>query len=160
MNPYTKDYTDYFKTKELTTIHGEPYIDSLICIFSELKCNAQKIPTSLGGEKLGHLALILRATIYDLLPGAVPFISPVDSELLRCLSNLRLTGVEIATEKAANDESRESYYKVNVVKHTLRNQIMKSIEPECITGLRDVVTDMIDSSIPEIIYCIHLSLLA
>ena len=49
MNPHTKDYTDHLETKELTKIHGELTIDSLLNIFSELKRNGYKIPTALGG---------------------------------------------------------------------------------------------------------------
>ena len=78
MNPYTKNYTDYFETKELAKIHGEPDIDSLTCTFSELKRNSQKIPTSLGGGQLGYLAMILRAPIYNELPGAAAFLRPMN----------------------------------------------------------------------------------
>ena len=70
MNPYTKNYTDYFEKKEHTRIHGEPDIDSLTCLFSESKRNSQRIPTSLGGGQFGYLALLVREAVYILLPGA------------------------------------------------------------------------------------------
>ena len=121
-----------------------------MCIFSELKRNLQKIPTSLGGGKVGYLALILRAPIYNALPGAAAFLRPMDPGPF-LPTNARATGAEIATEKAAHNESRRLCYEANVVKNTLRNQIVKAIELEYIDRLRDSATDMINNSIPDII---------
>ena len=66
-------------------------------------------------------------------------------------TNTRATGAEIATEKAVHDESGILCYEANVVKNTLRNQIVKAIELEYIDRLRDSATDMINNSIPDII---------
>lgn len=150
MNPCTKNYTDYFETKELTKIHGEPDIDSLVYIFSELERNSQKIPTSLGGGQLGYLVLILRASVYDVLPGYAPFLWPTDPGSF-LPTDARATGAEIVIGKAVHDESRRLCYKINVVGNTLRNQVVKAIEPKYIDGLWDSATDMINNSIQEII---------
>ena len=149
-NPYAKDYSDYFETKELTKVHGEPDIDSLTCIFSELKRNAQKVPTPLGGGILGYLALIILEAIYITLPGATLFVRPVDPGPF-IPSNNRLTGAEIAQEKAAHDELKRLYYEVNAVENALRNQLVQAIDKEYIDGLRDPQTYMIRCPIQEIV---------
>ena len=52
-----KDYRlTHFEHKSLTKIHDRPDIDSLVQIFKELKRNAQKLPTSLGGGLLGYFS--------------------------------------------------------------------------------------------------------
>ena len=50
-NPHNlPDYKErYFETKSLTHIHGKPTLQLIIKIFRQLKRNAQRIPTRLGG---------------------------------------------------------------------------------------------------------------
>ena len=53
------DYRErYFETKALDRIHGKPTLQQLITIFRQLKQNAQRIPTRLGGGNHGYLALL------------------------------------------------------------------------------------------------------
>ena len=86
-------------------VHGTPDIDRLTCIFSELKRNSQKTPKPLGGGQLGCLGLIQRAPIYNALPGAVPFLRTINPGIFSP-TTARATGAEIATEKAAYDQSK------------------------------------------------------
>ena len=58
------DYTIFFKYKEITKIHGKPKINTILTVYKQLKRNAQRVPTTLGGGQLGYLALILSAMAY------------------------------------------------------------------------------------------------
>ena len=64
----------YFETKELDRIHGKPDLLTLIKVFCQLKQNAQRVPSRLGGGQHGHLFLLLTATQYAAVPGTIPFI--------------------------------------------------------------------------------------
>ena len=78
-NSYSNvDYkSTHFEYKELTKIHGQPDIDSLLRIFRQLKRNAQKVQTILGGGQLGYLALVLSTASYDSITNSLPFARPV-----------------------------------------------------------------------------------
>ena len=68
MASYTiKDYcTLYYEYKVLEKILGKPDIDSLLRIFRQLKRNAQRVPTILGGGQLGYLALVLSKVAFTI----------------------------------------------------------------------------------------------
>ena len=68
----------YFEYKVLTPIHGRPTIDKILVVFKQLKRNAQRIPTTLGGGQLGYLALVLSTIAYATVPGAAAFVRPTD----------------------------------------------------------------------------------
>ena len=73
------DYKErYFETKALDRIHGKPSLPQLITIFRQLKRNAQRVPTRLGGGKHGYLALLLSDVKYDAITGTSPFNRPTD----------------------------------------------------------------------------------
>ena len=40
----------YFEYKELTKVHGQPAVDIIIRVYSQLKRNAQTMPTTLAEE--------------------------------------------------------------------------------------------------------------
>ena len=75
---YIMDYkSTHFEYKELTKIHGQPDIDSLLRIFRQLKHNAQKVQTILGGGQLGYLALVVSTASYDSITNLNPFTRPI-----------------------------------------------------------------------------------
>ena len=44
------DYrAQFFEYKDLTKIHGEPTVDSIITLLCQVKRNAQRVTTTLGG---------------------------------------------------------------------------------------------------------------
>ena len=51
-NSYSiNDYRDmYFEYKDIDKIYGQPYINSLLRIFRQLKRNTQHVPNIMGGE--------------------------------------------------------------------------------------------------------------
>ena len=73
------DYKErYFEYKQLTKIIGRPRIDNILAVYKQLKRNAQRVPTTLGGGQHGYLALVLSATAYATIPGATNFLRPTD----------------------------------------------------------------------------------
>ena len=61
-----------------------------------------------------------------------------------------ISAAEVATQKATHEEALKRYYECQAVEQALRTQIIESIEPEYLDALRNVDTDMINESIPEI----------
>ena len=55
----------HYEYKELTKIHGQPEIDSLLRNVCQLKRSAQRVPIILGGGQLGYLALLLSTLSYN-----------------------------------------------------------------------------------------------
>ena len=152
MNAYSvMDYrSTHFEYKDLFKIHGFPDIDSLLRILRQLKRNAQRVPTSLGGGQLGYLALILSTLAYDNIPNSSPFVRPTLPGLFTP-SNTRLTAAEISEEKAAYDEAVRLYNECQAVEQALRNQLIEAIPPEYLEYLRNVDSDMINDTILDII---------
>ena len=53
------DYKEkFFEIKVLDKIHGQPTIDNIVKLLRQVKRNAQRVPTTLGGGQLGYLALL------------------------------------------------------------------------------------------------------
>ena len=146
-----KDYrTTHFEYPDLTKIHGKLDIDSLVTIFKELKRNSQKVPSKLGGGRLGYLGLVLEPATYGTIPNSAPFIRPA-MPVAFTPSNARLTQAEISSEKAAHDECVRMVNECNVVEDALKNQLIKAIPTIYFEPLRDPDTDMINSNLPEMI---------
>ena len=80
-SPYSlPDYRSrFFEYKTLTKILGEPNIDTIARLHREIKRNAQKVPTTLGGGQNRYLALIIPAATYNQIPFTRSFIRPEDS---------------------------------------------------------------------------------
>ena len=146
-----KDYrTTHFEYQDLTKIHGKPDIDSLVTIFKEIKRNSQKVPSKLGGGRLGYLGLVLDAVTYGTIPNSAPFVRPVRPPPF-APSSPRLTQAEVLREKAAHDELVRIYNECNTIEDALKNQIIKAIPSVYLDPLRDADTDMIHSTIPQMI---------
>ena len=53
-----------FEYKTLNRIHGEPLLNTVLQLYNQLKRNAQRIPTTLGGGQYGYLALVVKPADY------------------------------------------------------------------------------------------------
>ena len=94
----------YFEYKDLTKILGKPDVDSIVKLLREVKRNAQRVYTTLGGGQLGYLALCIENAYYNAIPGSAPFIRPVDPGVFNPLTPvgvraIPLTPADIATQK-------------------------------------------------------------
>ena len=94
----------YFEYKDLTKILGKPDVDSIVKLLREVKRNAQRVYTTLGGGQLGYLALCIENAYYNAIPGSTPFIRSVDPGVFNPLAPvgvraIPLTPADIATQK-------------------------------------------------------------
>ena len=72
----TIDYAlTYFEKVILDKIKGRPDYPQLHCLFQDLKANASKVPSELGGGLFGHLGLIMSAIAYARI-SAVAYVRP------------------------------------------------------------------------------------
>ena len=149
-NPHSlPDYKErYFEYKDLDKVHGRPTIDGIIKVFRQLKRNAQRIPTSLGGGNHGYLALLLSPNQYDAIPTTQPFIRPANPGIYSIPAG-RTTAAEISLAKAQYDESLRLFNEVRAVETLLRNQLINAFDSDYLEALRDT-NDMISSTIPQI----------
>ena len=77
--------------------------------------------------------------------------STIGADLVPADQNAQvISGAEVATQKATHEEAIKRYYEYQVVEQVLSTQIIESIEPEYLDALRNVDTNMINESIPEI----------
>ena len=82
-SPYSlPDYRSrFFQYKTLTKILGEPTIDAIAKLHKEIKSNAQKVPTTLGGRQHVYLFLAVPANMYTKIQGTRSFLRPEDPGL-------------------------------------------------------------------------------
>ena len=66
----------YFIHPTLTTVHGEPTYSSLKILKQELKANASRVTSDLGGGAHGHLVLVLTPAEYQTI-SALSYLHPV-----------------------------------------------------------------------------------
>ena len=125
----------FFEYKDLTKILGEPDVDFILKLLRQCKRNAQRVYTTLGGGQLGYLALCIEAAYYNVIPGAAPFIRPVDPGTFSSVAPLGvravpLTPADIATQKLAFDEEKRKFNECQAIEPALRNQIVEAIDPD------------------------------
>ena len=173
-NPHSlPDYKDwYFETKSLDCVHGKPTLQKIIKIFCQLKRNAQKVPTRLGGGNHGYLALLYKDPKYNAITGTAPFNRPTDPGIFSP-TNITIaaasTGVatrttpatpaapttrppnsaELAQQKANYDDSLRLFLEVETVERLLLNQLIEAFDDDYVQALRDA-NDVISFKIPDI----------
>jgi hypothetical protein len=104
----------FFEYKELTKIHGEPTVDSIVTLLRQVKRNAQRVTTTLGGGQLGYLALVTPPAIYNSIPGSALFVRPTDPGVFATTNALGvcadpLTPGDISAQKIAFDETKQQF---------------------------------------------------
>ena len=125
-----KDYcTTHFEYQDLDKIRGQPDIEYLLRIFRQLKRNAQRVHTTLGGGQLGYLALVLSDAAYNTIPNSNYFVRPTLQGSFTP-SGVRLTAAELSQEKSTYDELVRSYNECQAVEQALRNQVIDAIPPD------------------------------
>ena len=77
----------FFEYKDLDKIHGQPTLQLLVKLLRQLKHNAQKVRTTLGGGQLGYLSLNLSLADYNTIPRSAPFNRLTDPGVFTPLPN-------------------------------------------------------------------------
>ena len=146
-----KTYKDLLEYKELTPIHGKPDVDTLSIIFQQLKRNAQCIPTTIGGGRLGYLGLVLKPQVYMTVPNSAVFIRPQHPGPFVPTGGPLRTAAEVAKEKMGYEEELRLYNECNTVEQLLQSQLIDTMPHEYLDSMRNADTDMIIDTIPDII---------
>eukprot|EP00957_Ditylum_brightwellii_P139316 10617586-Ditylum_brightwellii.AAC.1 len=109
-----------FKTADLTKIHGEPIMATLLTLQHELKANTQSVQSTLGGGNNSHLCLVLTPAAYGRIPGTVPYTRPTHP-----LPNLPASGTQyrIVHAQTAYMDALCLYDQVNDVERELKNKL-------------------------------------
>eukprot|EP00957_Ditylum_brightwellii_P057583 4366298-Ditylum_brightwellii.AAC.1 len=144
------DYkNNYFEYPELTQIHGEPTMTSLLTLQNEFQANSQTVNTILGGGAHSHLGLICTAAVYASITGTTPYIYPSSP----CPLTLPhpATQHEIATTRDTHQEAHYLFCEVLAVEHTLVQQIVALIEPNFLKAICNSITNKITGTIPQIL---------
>ena len=145
-------------------------------MWRQLKRNAQRIPTTLGGGNHGYLALLITPTEYLNIPGTTAFNRPGTPGIFHPVGTrgagvggartrsgrgmvapragaamlIPPTPAEITIQKAIHDENLRQYNEVQCVETLLRNQLLNSFDTQYLDALRDT-NDMINLPIHSII---------
>ena len=106
----------FFEYKDLDKIHGQPTIGSIARLLRQVKRNAQRVLTTLGGGQLGYLALVISTADYNAIPNSANFHRPTDPGIFSpaplgpvLRGGQHLTAAEIATQKITFDENLRKY---------------------------------------------------
>ena len=150
-------WSEYFEYKTLHKIHGQTTLESLVILFQQLKRNAQKLQTTLGGGQLEYLALILPPATHNTIPNSTLFVRPTDPDIFSptaptgiviCAGSgaiVTLTVVDITTQKISHNELKRQYNETQAVKSALQMQFTTSIDGNYLRPLRNMHTDMINN---------------
>ena len=139
--------TTHFDYPELSRISGEPTLATLITLRNQVKANAQTVDSTLGGGAHGHLGLVFTPQVYQTINGAVPYVRPALPRLDVLPTD---TQFQIAQKRHQYGENLRQYREVNGVERAIIQQIVGAIEPKYLRALRDINTNKITKTIPEI----------
>lgn len=144
------DYkNNYFEYPELSRIHGEPSMTSLLVMRNEIRSNAMSVQTTLGGGKMGYLGLVCNQATYLTIPDAEEFQRPGNPGTFRVQGTP--TAAQLAQQKADWEENMRLFREVNAVERSLVQQIVAAVDKSYLKSLRNNLTKKINKEIPEIL---------
>ena len=148
------DYVNsHFEFTELTPIRGEPSYETLDLILKQLKANASKVHSNLGGGAHGHLGLVVSPTTYAIIAPATPFTRPpFPGSQATIPPGTTQNNARIIREQF--QENLRVYHEVNNVDKTLKQQLIKAINPMYLEAVRDRTSNTID--VPVYVVMQHL----
>ena len=71
------------KYKEITKVHGWPAIETIFHTYKQLKLNTNIVHTTLGDSQLGHLALFVFYTGYNIITNSRQFNKAVNPGIFK-----------------------------------------------------------------------------
>ena len=140
--------TDYFQFETLTAIRGEPDFESILKLNNEIKANAQSVPTTLGGGNHGLLGLVITPEEYALVSN-VPFTREPHPGPLTFPP-----GTTALQSKVHEDAHKKRFHLYNAcvgVEKALIQQLVKAVEEDWLTPLRNQTTNALQGTIPDIV---------
>ena len=144
--------TDYrhshFEFPILSKIIGEPDYEQLLCIFKELKANAQSVHCTLGGGAHGYLGILVSPVQYALV-SPTPFLIPAYPQPL--VIPVAATQHMTITLQQLHRDSVRIFREYQAVSKALKQQIVQAIPKVYLQSLRDSITNTINQPIRGII---------
>ena len=138
-----------FEYPDLTRIIGEPATAALITLRNEVETNAQEVNTTLGGGEHGQLWQVCSpATYATLVSGNTPYIKQPNPG--RLIIKGTETQYQIAQRGDEHSEALRLFKEFVGVERALLQQIVAAIEPKYLKTIRNLVTNKIIQSIPDI----------
>ena len=151
VQPSAVDYLKtYFEYPELTKVHEHLTYDSLKTIKNQIKTNAARVNSDLGGGAHGHLGLVLTPEEYALI-SAVPYVRPVHPGPLVLPAGANVTNLQREMTRDAHREQVRVFREVVELEKALL-KILAHVLPELyIKGFRNIHTNSITQAICEVI---------
>ena len=147
------DYrSTFFEQKIITKIHGEPSYDAIKRLHNELKANAGRVPSNLGGGMHGHLALVLSPTQYAMISNT-PFVRPAHPGPFFYPPGTSDINIRLLRDNHA--EATRVFREVVGVDNALRAQIVEAVEPQFLTALRNRQTNAINLPTHQILQFLY-----
>ena len=145
----TIDYAlTYFEKVNLDKIKGRPDYPQLHRLFQDLKANASKVPSELGGGLYGHLGLVMSAVAYTTI-SADAYVRPaMPAPLVIPPGSTQHQATRLREDwREAKDLFRETVD----LENALKKQLIEAIDDEYLQELRNPVTNSITQPIAQVI---------
>lgn len=147
------DSVDYkhshFEFKELTPIRGEPTYETLEQILKQLKANASKVHSNLGGGAHGHLGSVISPTTYALIAPGTPFDRPIFPGTQAIIP----PGTNQTNTRILRDQFQEDlrvYHEVLNVEKALKQQLVTALDPMYLEAVRDRTSNTLTITVYEV----------
>eukprot|EP00957_Ditylum_brightwellii_P202268 15329370-Ditylum_brightwellii.AAC.1 len=126
---YTINYKPtVFEKPELTHVHGELTMASILTLCNEIRANVQAVNTTLGGGMNRHLGLVMIPSDYALVPGMSAYIRPPQPTLVLPAGS---TQYQIIQAKEQYYDNLRQFNKCNTIKKILIQQIVDAVDAPC-----------------------------
>eukprot|EP00957_Ditylum_brightwellii_P090423 6886047-Ditylum_brightwellii.AAC.2 len=147
LNCVVDDKNTVFEKPELTHVHGEPSIATLLTLRNEVHVSVQSVTTTLGDGRNGHLGMVMPPTDYALIPGTSIYNRPPQLTLVLPAGGIQF---QITHAKEQYYDDLNLFNKCNCIKKILIQQIVDAVDSKYLTSIRDPVTHQVTLTIPEI----------
>ena len=121
------DFLSLFEYRALTKINGEPTYESLKRLKEQLKANATKIISNIGGGQHGHLGLVKPLEYGN--ASAIPYVRPPPPVPL--VIQPSTTARQENTIREDYKKATELFHETVNLKQTLKARILEAIHKEC-----------------------------
>ena len=125
-----------FPVKHVPKITGQPTFQTLQPLKTALCHNARSVASLQGGGNRGHLGLVMPAAQYNALPGAVPWVNPVNPPILPDFAG---AGDANARQRILerHHRDRQEFTTFQAVDNGLKEIIMNTVDDIYIKELSD-----------------------
>ena len=128
----------YFEFQELTPLNGEPALNTLQKMLTQLKANASSVPTNLVRGRHSFIGVILSTVSYVSLAPLTSTQCPTHPGTLTFPPNLMQYAIVLS--KTQHDDVMRSYHLYLLVKCALIHQVLDDIESKYLNRLRNRLT--------------------